>query len=676
MMTIGNRSPGLCLLVSLMCLSRRVRVEIVDSFHFSIPTGGYRPGSVGHSGAFVGADLKCSGVEIARQTRTGTTMRSSTSGRTENDEHPAAVLLLGNPQSMEEERRLIHALRAAGYGNVIVSEGQFDLPEKAETGNGIYFYELSRATGMLKLVSSSSSSSSSSPLPRDGGAEDPIAAFDPPRWVPMVRGEENVLVANGWSFLDPDENEPISAFDIDDANVEGEYRPKWGQDTNEKDESHCRESSNNRVDNTNSKFSSLGYDISPLAEDDVLSEAGFLSSTKSSWENPHSEGVLLRGETDPPNTKTTCNGYHFRGSAGQADISKGIFFTAFGGLPVFSSLDLSPITGSSGWLTFSRPLEASHVLHIDPEKDSMDRRIEVVCARSRCHLGHYFGPTEGYCINASALRFIPSSPVETTKDADSGSDALANHIPAGSKPTSWRALDASIEQNRDHQQIPPSHRLLKSVLRNNARLEQVALGCGCFWHVEHALRRLPGVVTTEACYAGGHTASPTYRDVCEGSTGHAEVVSVVYDPDVCPADVLFDCFLAMHNPTKVRAHGKHALRTGQYRSCIFVTDAESERVARERLQECRQQLGKELSTEIRRMQQQQHQKFGQGWCWRAEDRHQRHDERKMEKSDASPMVSSATEWLNKYGRRTPSVIGSSLESQLHPDDDGIAMMMI
>jgi peptide-methionine (S)-S-oxide reductase len=226
--------------------------------------------------------------------------------------------------------------------------------------------------------------------------------------------------------------------------------------------------------------------------------------------------------------------------------------------------------------------------------------------------------------------------------------------------------------------------LLKEVLSTNGKLEAVALGCGCFWHVEAALRQLRGVVTTEACYAGGHTAWPTYEDVCGDNTEHAEVVSVVYDPEVCPSSVLIDCFLALHDPTKVRAHGKHALHTGQYRSCVFVESAEMEILAKECLERCREQLGKDLSTEVRRMGSQDEQKdanaeagaFGQGWCWRAEDRHQRHDERIKGRSDTQITGLSATEWLKEYGRRTASIVGSSLESSLHPDDDGMAMMMI
>ena len=157
------------------------------------------------------------------------------------------------------------------------------------------------------------------------------------------------------------------------------------------------------------------------------------------------------------------------------------------------------------------------------------------------------------------------------------------------------------------------------------RYESVALGAGCFWHVEFALRRLPGVLATETAYAGGSTLSPSYRDVCEGRTGHAEVVKISFDPDVMQYDVLFDCFLSMHDPTKVRSHGKHAEGTGQYRSSIFCENPEIYQAALVSLGRCREQLGKELSTDLRLMQTPTPDSpFGEGWGWKAEERHQRH----------------------------------------------------
>mmetsp|Transcript_994 Transcript_994/g.2126 ORF Transcript_994/g.2126 Transcript_994/m.2126 type:complete len:699 (+) Transcript_994:36-2132(+) len=611
-----------------------------------------------------------------------TTFLKSSQGYNGQEEEPKALLLLRSSQSTgksssDEEQSFLHALESAGYCHVAIAPS---VPADS-TAYSYYCYELSRATGMLKLISSP---------PKSSGE------FVAPRWVPMVRGEENVLVANGWSFLDPDESEPMSAFDIDDANAEAEYRPKWGTNDNRPDASAyayasaSASASSNQDDAGVLQLSSLGYDLSsPLTQEDILLEGDSLSS------NPYSRGVLLNGETDPPNTKLTSNGFDFRGSAGQSDIPAGIFFTAIGGLPLFSSTDLSPTTGSSDWLSFSRPLAKSHVVHVEPEQDSMDRRIEVVCARTRCHLGHFFGPTgtEGYyCINASALNFVPSSSSSSSTEVSTSS---RYPLSVASRPISWRPLD---DPDEDEDELPPAHRLLKAVIDQHGNFERVALGCGCFWHVEFALRRLPGVRSTMACYAGGHKTSPTYKDVSKGETGHAEVVSLVYDPEVCPNTVVFDCFLAMHDPTKVRAHGKHALNTGQYRSCIFLSSVALEQTARECLNQCREQLGKELSTDIRLMGQRQSgqqfsssdfaEEFGGGWCWgwcwRAEDRHQRHDERIKGKlkgfttTNRSSITLSASKWLDEYGRRTPSILGGStdLERSLHPDDDGMAMMMI
>jgi len=538
----------------------------------------------------------------------------------------ATAVLLGT-HSKDEERQLVSALQSSGYARVLTEED-------ATRGDGddtlslAFTYEISRAAGMIKLIAS----------PENIG--DDNDDFEAPRWVPIVRGEEKVLVENGWSFLDPDESEPLSAYDVDAANAEGQYTPKWGGSADEEDGAI--------------KQSSLGYDIGLLPADVILSEAGTLA-------NEDSVGVLLHGETDPPGSKMTSNLYDFRGAAGQRDIQAGVFVCAIGGLPLFASTDLSPMTGSSGWLTFTKPISIDHVTHIFPEEGSSDKRVEVIDARSNCHLGHYFG-TDGYCINASALRFIPLE-----------SAGGNGNVPVASRPVSYQ---------NENVYGSPSTSLLKALLDKNVGYESVALGAGCFWHVEFALRRLPGVLATETAYAGGTTQSPKYPSVCDGKTGHAEVVKVVFDPDVLPYDVLFDCFLSMHDPTKVRSHGKHAEGTGQYRSCMFCQKPEIYQAALSALERCRNQLGKELSTDLRLIQQPSTigASFGEGWCWKAEDRHQRHDEKLKTKQNEELTTLSALEWLSKYGRRKPSIMGSAETMPAgmdgHPDDDGMARLMI
>jgi peptide-methionine (S)-S-oxide reductase len=110
---------------------------------------------------------------------------------------------------------------------------------------------------------------------------------------------------------------------------------------------------------------------------------------------------------------------------------------------------------------------------------------------------------------------------------------------------------------------------------NPAPQEKVALlGGGCFWCVEAIYRDLRGVTKVQSGYAGGHTSNPSYREVCTGSTGHAEVVQVTYDPaEVSYADLL-RIFFVTHDPTTFNRQGNDI--GTQYRSVIFTGD-ESER---------------------------------------------------------------------------------------------------
>lgn len=147
---------------------------------------------------------------------------------------------------------------------------------------------------------------------------------------------------------------------------------------------------------------------------------------------------------------------------------------------------------------------------------------------------------------------------------------------------------------------------------SSAAVERITLGGGCFWCIEAVFQRLEGVTKVESGYAGGSIPNPTYEDICTGTTGHAEVVQLTFDPTRTSYEKLLEVFWAAHDPTSVLeqdafVHGKRFPKGTayqgndvgpQYRSAIFY-ETEAQKVAALKSRDAAQkEFQKPIATEI------------------------------------------------------------------------------
>jgi peptide-methionine (S)-S-oxide reductase len=145
--------------------------------------------------------------------------------------------------------------------------------------------------------------------------------------------------------------------------------------------------------------------------------------------------------------------------------------------------------------------------------------------------------------------------------------------------------------------------------------ERATFGAGCFWGVEAEFRKVEGVVDATVGYSGGALENPIYKDVCSGTTGHAEVVEVEYDPSKVSYEELLEVFWENHDPTTLNRQGPDM--GTQYRSAIFFHTPEQEAAARASKERAQDRFKKPIVTEI----------TPAAEFYRAEEYHQRYFEK-------------------------------------------------
>jgi len=228
---------------------------------------------------------------------------------------------------------------------------------------------------------------------------------------------------------------------------------------------------------------------------------------------PEQFAVVANSATEPPFENPYWNNH-----------AAGLYVDIASGEPLFSSTD--KFESGTGWPSFTRPVEADNVVR---KRDGLFGmfRTEVRSKYGDSHLGHVFddGPKDKgglrYCINSASLRFIPVDKLDA--------EGYGAFLPLFSK----------------------------------AKTETVELAGGCFWGMQHILRKIPGVIRTDVGYAGGHVENATYRN----HEGHAEAVRVEYDPAQLSFEQLLRWYFRMHDPTTKNRQGND--QGSSYRSAIF-----------------------------------------------------------------------------------------------------------
>jgi len=255
--------------------------------------------------------------------------------------------------------------------------------------------------------------------------------------------------------------------------------------------------------------------------------------------SPEQYRVTRQHGTERPFTGAYC-----------AAHAPGVYACVCCGTELFDST--TKFESGTGWPSFTGPVLENGIRYKLDTSYGM-QRVEVLCNVCDAHLGHVFpdGPPPSglrFCINSASLK----------KSDEQVSEADAR--------------------------------------TNTAGLETATVGGGCFWCIEAYLDQLKGVHSVTSGYAGGHTENPDYRSVCDGNTGHAEVVQVEFDPHLISYSDLLKVFLIMHNPTTRNRQGADV--GTQYRSIILTHNDGQGEIARQVLADMQPYYEQPIVTEI------------------------------------------------------------------------------
>lgn len=139
-------------------------------------------------------------------------------------------------------------------------------------------------------------------------------------------------------------------------------------------------------------------------------------------------------------------------------------------------------------------------------------------------------------------------------------------------------ISACAQNNQsDTKNMETKNESVKPITGSGANIDTATLGAGCFWCVEAVFQRLEGVLTVESGYSGGTVKNPAYSEVCNGTTGHAEVARITYDKSKLSFDELLEVFWKTHDPTTLNYQGND--HGTQYRSVVFYHNEEQKKLA-------------------------------------------------------------------------------------------------